>query len=767
MALYLLYRGFRDRRYFHHLPERFGFLPHSLNTTAPGAIWFHAVSVGEILSAIELLRQLRAEYPRTRLFISTATIAGRTTAEQKLAGLADGIFYAPLDYRFAVRKVLRRLRPSLVVVLETEIWPNLYREVKRAGSGLMVLNGRISDRALASYIRRRWFFKHVLRWPDQILAQTSEDVRRYAAAGADPDRVRTIGNLKYDFTPVKGGVAPAITSFLEGVDAGHVWIAASTMPPVDSMDVDEDDAVIAAFRRVSAVRPGLLLILAPRKPERFNVTTQKLDKEHIPFVRRSSLRPENPESMTMKLPGVLLLDTIGELAALFDRAEVVFMGGTLARRGGHNILEPAYFGKPVVVGPHMENFSAIAQEFLKGDALVRIDDRGELAEAIENLLAEPEKASALGNRAAQLAIAKRGVGGRAISEIERVYGDGVFEYPRTLAARTFFTPLSWLWAAGHRWNVARSLAARRKLSTPVVSIGGLTMGGAGKSPMVAHLAELLRASGRNPAILTRGYKRKSSSRTVIVGRGEKAAVAWTGDEAQMFVCSGDAHVGIGGDRFAVGQEMEEQLHPDVFLLDDGFQHRRLDRDKDIVLIDALDPTGGGLFPLGTRREPLSALGRASAIVITRTEPPHRTTGIEKMVRQYNRTAPVFRSWVVPKHWMDLDGNVAAPVAQPGFRRVAAFCGLGRPESFWRTLEQLGLEIVFRWGFGDHHSYVPTELRRMAKQAAASGAELLVTTEKDFHNFCEGAAESFSPFQLLWLKIGIEIDNEGELLRLIS
>ena len=218
IALYLLYRGIRDRRYFGGLRERLGFLPASLRasfqTTGSGAIWFHAVSVGEVLSLVELLRQLRTERPSVQLFVSTTTLAGRALATQKLAGLADGVFFAPLDYRSTVRRVLRRLRPSLVVVLETEIWPNLYRVAKRAGASLLVVNGRISERALPRYRRWRWFFRHVLCWPDSILVQTPEDARRYVLAGAPPDRVHVGGNLKYDFTPPSAGIAPDVAAFL-------------------------------------------------------------------------------------------------------------------------------------------------------------------------------------------------------------------------------------------------------------------------------------------------------------------------------------------------------------------------------------------------------------------------------------------------------------------------------------------------------------------------------------------------------------------------
>ncbi len=735
MALYLLYRGIRDPRYFAGLKERLGFLPRSFETTGAGSIWFHAVSVGEILSSVELLRRLRAEQPRVSIYVSTATLAGRALADQKLAGIVRGVFFAPLDYRSVVRRVLRRLRPALVVVLETEIWPNLFRESKKAGAALVVVNGRISDRAGPSYRRWRWFFQHVLRWPDQILVQTEEDGRRYIAAGAPPDRVKMGGNLKYDFTPPSAGVAAEIARFLDRVNPDKIWIAASTMPPMAAGDPDEDDAVIAAFSGLK--RAGLLLILAPRRPERFDAAAEKLARAGFSFVRRSRLN--GPAD-------VLLLDSIGELAALFERADVVFMGGTLAQRGGHNILEPAYFGRPVIVGPHMENFAEIAAEFHEAGALERIDEAGQLAGAVARLLDDSSRAKEIGRRARDLAMAKRGVAAGIAEEIWRAYADGVPEPPRGLAARVALTPLTWVWRAGHRVNLARGMAARRSLSTPVVSIGGLTMGGAGKTPMVAHLAARLREMARNPAILTLGYK--------------------TGDEAQMFLRAGDARVGIGGDRFSVGRRMEQERKPGIFLLDDGYQHVRLDRQHDVVLIDALDPLGGGVFPLGRLREPIGNLKRATEIVITRVEPGQSTAGLERRLRRYNAEAAVFRSRVVPRQWVDLDTGAAIEISATAFRRVAAFCGLAVPRAFWRTLEELGLECAFRQAFGDHHRYRPEELRRLAGRAAEAGAEALVTTEKDAINLPEGAAALAAPLKLRWLKIGIEIENEEEFLKRI-
>lgn len=710
---------------------------------------------------------MRAKHPRTRIYVSTTTLAGRATADQKLEGLADCVFFAPFDYRSFVRRVLRRIRPAAVVVLETEIWPNLYRESKRAGASLIVVNARISDRALPRYTRWNWFFRHVLCHADKIFAQSAEDEHRFVAAGARLDQIEIAGNLKYDFAPSSEGIALSITEFLERTKPAQIWIAASTMPGADATDVDEDDIVLRAFQHLARSRPSLLLVLAPRRPERFDVVYEKIRRAGVNMMRRSNLATSKlakPHLESMDLPGVLLIDSIGELAALFERADVVFMGGTLARRGGHNILEPAYFAKPVIVGPHMENFAAIAREFHTAGALDRIENGDSLATAVAALLDDPKRASTLGSRARDLAMLKRGVVDRIAQEVWSAYGNGIPDPPRTLLARVILTPLSWCWRAGHRANMMRQRAQRRSLSTPVVSIGGLTMGGTGKSPMVAHLAHLLRASGRNPAILTRGYHRKSHDPIVIVPCGEKASTDLTGDEAQIYVRSGDAHVGIGSDRYDVGLRIEETLSPDIFLLDDGFQHSRLARTQDVVLIDALDPFGGGMFPLGRRREPRRSLQRASAIVVTRVEFGQDIAGLKRVIRGFNPAAPIYSARVAPREWIDCESNTGCLVAEVKLGRVAAFCGIGNPRAFWRTLEEMEIDVTFRWIFSDHHHYKPDELRRLARMAAECGADALVTTEKDVINFCEQATTIVAPMKILWLKIGIEIDREEEFLQ---
>jgi tetraacyldisaccharide 4'-kinase len=338
---------------------------------------------------------------------------------------------------------------------------------------------------------------------------------------------------------------------------------------------------------------------------------------------------------------------------------------------------------------------------------------------------------------------------------------------RVSEPRNMLLPLSWMWRVGNAIDLALKMRRRRTLKTPVVSVGALTMGGAGKSPMVAHLAARLREMGRNPAILTRGYRRVSREPVVIVRRGQQAPVESTGDEAQMFVRAGAAHVGIGADRYQVGRRMEEEIAPEIFLLDDGFQHVQLDRAHDVVLIDANDPLAGGVFPAGRLREPPTALRRATEIVITRIEPGDDIVAIEQLLRRYNPLAPIYQSRVVPLEWIDAATGDSRDLQSLKRERVGAFCGLGDPRAFWRTLDGLNLNVAMRRAFYDHHRYTTDDFRRLDKEADSLGVDVLVTTEKDAMNLGTRAAPLAANVKLYWLKIGIEIHRGDDLLRRLT
>jgi len=391
----------------------------------------------------------------------------------------------------------------------------------------------------------------------------------------------------------------------------------------------------------------------------------------------------------------------------------------------------------------MENFARIAADFEAAGALLRIGAPAELADAVSSLLAEPAKRQAAGDAAAEQAAHRRGATTRAVDCITRLHTHSLYAEPPGLILRS----LAACWAAGARYS-----PAARRLDTPVVSIGNLSMGGTGKTPLVLWLARRLKEHGHNPAILTRGYRRRSSAALTVIAPGDAAPVAETGDEAQILVRAAVAPVGIAGDRYKAGRELEVRFSPGVFLLDDGFQHRRLQRDCDIVLIDALDPFGRGVFPAGRLREPESALARAHILVLTRTEAGRRYDGLIERLRRSNASAPIFLSRVVPGEWKTLDGQPASPPAG----RIGAFCGLANPASFWRTLDAAGGAPAWREAFPDHHRYTQAEVARLA-----SAADVLVTTQKDIMNLPAGIDAP-----VCWLDMLLEFDREPDLLESI-
>ncbi|MBV8569849.1 MAG: tetraacyldisaccharide 4'-kinase [Acidobacteriaceae bacterium] len=765
VALYFVARLLTSRAYQPHFVERLGILPRSFSRTKPGAIWFHAVSVGEVASSIPLIRNMRAEQPLLPIFLSTSTPAGRQAALRQASDLVSGIFYAPVDYVSCVRRCLRVLRPALVVVLETEIWPNLYREARAAGAGLAIVNGRISNKSWPRYRGFRWFFSPILKLPDLVFTQTATDEARYLELGTPAERLRAGVNLKYDAVARAETPANALPDF----KASHVWIAASTVGPNERGSahkhrVDEDDLVLAAFQRLATEFPQLLVILAPRQPSRFEEVARKLEKANISHIRRTVLTSERD----LALPGVLLLDTIGELAGLYPLADAVFVGGSIAPRGGHNIIEPAGAGAAIVIGPHMHNFESIANDFLGARAVLQIQTADDLLPTVRNLLADRARAREFGRRARHVVSSHRGAASAIARELWALYFASTPRPVHNLLVTALLRALArlWIWGGHSKRRREQQYAfSVRPLPVPVISVGSLTVGGAGKTPFTSYLASRLRQKAYSPGILTRGYRRRSPASAIILAAGASIPAGFTGDEAQIFLRAAHTPLGIGSNRYQCAQILLRQFpETDVLVLDDGFQHARLQRTLDIVLIDGLDPFGQeDVVPLGRLREPLSALGRADVLVVTRAENDLRYRAISARLGELNPRAPVFRTRFVVRGWRDAEGTrISPPVG-----RVAAFCGLGNPENFWRTLESLGLDVVFRWEFDDHHAYKPFELKRVAHQGLCHGAEMVVTTEKDWINCPPHVAKTVAPLTLAWLEIELQIEDEPRFLAVVE
>jgi 3-deoxy-D-manno-octulosonic-acid transferase len=388
---FYLWKGRATGKYLATFRERMGRLPEALRSEGP-SIWIHAVSVGEVLAARILVGPLKRRFPGHSVYISTTTMTGRSVADAGGHG-ADGLFYAPFDWPWPVRSALEATKPSLLLLVETELWPNLIHEARRHGARVAVVNGRISDRSIGRYRRVAFFLRRVLAEVDLLLMQTEEYARRAVEIGAPPERVRVVGNLKYDAVGPSAG-RDGLSRLLSG--DGPLWIAGSTV-------TGEEEPLLAAFRRVREALPRARLVIAPRHPERFDDVFVRIEAGGFKCVRRTSLGDGAwPEA------DVLLLDTIGELSSAYPAATVVFVGGSLVPSGGHNVLEPAVAGKAVVVGPHMENFQEIADTFLAEGALVQVKSAESLAPVLLDLLADAEKREEIGRKARGLVERNRG-----------------------------------------------------------------------------------------------------------------------------------------------------------------------------------------------------------------------------------------------------------------------------------------------------------------------------------------------------------------------
>lgn len=410
LSPWLAYQALRYKKYVGSVGQRMGYLPVSFNVDGDDSIWIHAVSVGEVLAVRPLVRDLKQRYRRLRVFVSTTTMAGQQVARRQVPDV-DAVFYFPFDLGVFVRRTLDLVRPRLFVMVETEIWPNLLRECRARGVKTAIVNGRVSERSYPRYRLIRPLMRRVLDDIDRFCVQSEQAARRFIELGADPARVSVTGSLKFDAldgpAPVHARARDRVLRYFR-IPAGRpVIVAGSTMK-------GEEALVLAAFRRVRAVAPTALLIVAPRHPERFDDVVDLCRAEGYKTLRRTEL-PIDAEPRG----DVVVVDTIGELAAIYQLGTVVFVGGSLVPTGGHNILEPAVFGKPIVFGPHMQNFAEIEQAFLANDAAVRVTEGG-LDTALVSLMTDPVRRARIGAAARALVDANRGAKDRSLAVLATI-----------------------------------------------------------------------------------------------------------------------------------------------------------------------------------------------------------------------------------------------------------------------------------------------------------------------------------------------------------
>ncbi len=406
-----LFQMARSHKYRSGLAERFGRVPERLKRSQSGAlvIWVHAVSVGEVLAVSGLIDRLHESFSRHRIVISTTTATGQHLARQRFG--EKNVFYFPLDLGFAIRPYLRALRPRLVIVAETEFWPNFLRLARASGARIAVVNSRVSDRSFPRYRKFKSLLEKVLGNVDLFLAQTDVDRGRLVEIGAPAHQVQVSGNLKFDVKPAsETTLAKTLKAEIAKSGAGPVIVCGSTVE-------GEEPLVLNAFKSVLERFPQALIILAPRHPERWSAVAEILDGSGLKHWRRSKW-----QSGGEKLSGgVFLLDSIGELASIYSLAQLAFVGGSLVPRGGHNILEPAQHGVAILVGPHTENFREIVAQFVNAGA-VDVVEPEDLGKEFLHLLFQEEKRALMAQHALETAQANTGATERTAAALERMMG---------------------------------------------------------------------------------------------------------------------------------------------------------------------------------------------------------------------------------------------------------------------------------------------------------------------------------------------------------
>jgi 3-deoxy-D-manno-octulosonic-acid transferase len=429
---YWLFKMLRHGKYRAGLAERLGRVPERVRSAQPGdlCVWIHAVSVGEVLAISQLVEELKkSSAKKLRIVISTTTTTGQKLARARFG--EENVFYFPLDFGFCIRPYLRALRPKLVVMAETEFWPNFLRKAKRCGAAVAVVNARISDRSMPGYARWKVILTRVLQSVDLFLAQSEEDKRRLIEIGAAPERVRVSGNLKFDVNPpAKLEIVEQLRQAIERGDGKPVIVAGST---VDGEEVP----LLAAFQTILHEHPDAVLILAPRHPERFEKVWEILQNIGVGrdelisqpgLLRFEKLRRSELPRGANIYGAVLLFDTIGELASVYELADVAIVGGSFVPMGGHNILEPAHFGKAILVGPYTNNFRDIIAIFLREHAVMVAGGtaehgmNAELEPKLRELLDDEHQRREMGEKARAVLESQRGATARTVSAMMELMG---------------------------------------------------------------------------------------------------------------------------------------------------------------------------------------------------------------------------------------------------------------------------------------------------------------------------------------------------------
>ena len=759
-------RSVREKGFVERIRQSLGIFPeHALDKVAKKhCIWVHAASVGEIVATSPLIKEFHKEFPQTPILVSVVTTSGYEMANRIIKD-ADAIIYFPLDLPFLAGRVLRRIHPRVFLPVETELWPNFLKTARQMHIPVMMVNGRISDRSVKQYKYLNSLLTDMIGTVTKFAMQSDIDADYIMRLGAPPELVTVTGNTKFDqtYTDVSPEEKAAIIHEMGLENAEGILLAGSTHR-------GEEDFVLKAFKALREKHDKAKLVIAPRELLRTQEVIHLCKRAGFTVTTRTKQQEKGPQDAD-----IVILDTIGELGKVYSVGDVVYVGGSLITHGGHNILEPAAHGKAIIVGHYMFNFKDTHALFKKREACITVNNAQELANEVVNLFddeayrrrLEKETLAIVGeNKGAsrksaiilretleeyesrpenrQRARSTQKINNFQTYFIDLVHNkevDGIAE--NTLTAILYvFSKIYALLVDIKLWGYRQGIFSRKKLDCFVISLGNVTVGGTGKTPTAQRLASDIRDMGYKVVILNRGYRAKWHGKVGIVSDGQRLhmTAADAGDEAFMLAKHlPKVPVLIGADRSVTGQYAIENFGAEVAILDDGFQHWQLERDMDILLVDAVNVFGNGyMLPRGTLREPISHISRADVCLLTKVDQAAEGSReyIRDTVHRYNDGAQIVESIHEPRRfipladwYVDIAGE-GVDVNQMRGRKIMAVSAIGNPASFEQTLSDLGVIIIESLRYPDHHDYSMLEMSDILRQAENMGAEAIVITEKD-------------------------------------
>lgn len=776
---YFTVRYFREKGFPRRFRQSMGFIRDDeiAAVAHKNCIWIHGASVGEIVATSPLVKEIRKTMPDAKILVSAVTTGGYNMAHQIIPE-ADAIIYFPLDLPFVSESFVKRIMPRIFMPVETELWPNFLRAIKLRRIPVMMVNGRISDKSVKSYRYLFGILADMMGSVTRFCMQSSIDAEYIAHLGAEKRRIFVTGNTKFDQTYAE--VTPAdLQQYKEELGLGDdypVIVAGSTHPT-------EEEVLFQSFQGIRKEFPKARLIIAPRKPGRIHEISRLAEKYGLSLGLRSALKAvSNPRPRYE----VVLIDTIGELGRIYAVGDAVFVGGSLIKHGGHNVLEPAAHAKPIIVGPSMSNFKDSFALLSKVGACVQIKDGRELTEEFLKIFKDDALRKKMGDASLQVIKENRGAAVRTIQYLQELLkltatesmvnthykintrnindevsprmrpGDAVTQYLIQLShgedsgildwcVLAFLRVLSVLYEAGVRLKLFcynAGIVPRTKLDCCVISIGNITVGGTGKTPTAQKVALMIQKLGYRVVILNRGYRSHWEEKIGVVSDGKKIYMTAyeAGDEAFLMAKQlPGIPVVIGKERAITGQFAVDKFKAEVIILDDGYQHWQLYRDLDVVLVDTLNMFGNGcILPRGTLREPLNNLSRAGLFLLTKCDqssPISRATLCDTLHR-YAPAAPIAESihkpcdYIEIADWYKNDTSKALPLEALRGKHVMVFSAIGNPSSFEQTMTAEGLNIVEAIRYPDHHDYGMVEMQYIMDRAISRGVKALVTTGKD-------------------------------------